>query len=972
MARDLLADGRAEDVQQMIAPLLDPLSETGDAPSQVVLHALQARIHVAHGDAIQAALEALEPLESAEARASLSDRIRAEVLLWLGWAHARRDSTLDEEARALTLLDEAHRLFEAEHDAHGQCWAHLGRAHAYFAIDEYQLMRESLDEAEPSLESIDDVAATGWFHELRIAGCRFNGRYETAQEHIDALQRQAQSRSDRALEGRTTAYQAALHLDLGRSLDTIIETAERAQQLLRTSDSSARYPYLAAYHAHIQALLLQGSWAAAESHIDTALDAVGDHASACAHIQTLRARLALCRNKLRTAQSITEALFDRADQLPHGLQRSHVALLRGELLHRRGATEEAQAWMERAYRNARETGHRGNQLQALLTLADAALDREDVQSTRTHLDTIAEYDTHVCVLPFAARRFWIRGREAHQTNRLGEARSHLNQALSAYSVMGAVLQQARVQVQLAHPDLAVGAAEARSLLHTAQATFEQLGLSAEAEAVAAQRRSWPAADASDASAPEHTLGASLARAATSVRLVGETWMRAVERLLPNQWVGLYRRTGDDTWTEIHHHGTPPDPPPHPDPDATDPDDIRWVAIHPQTTAPFCMGIAIANDDAEAWAAAEARLRPWIPVLELALDRAALRSPHSPASPEDDPLDRLIRVSPALQRLTERVRRIRSSHSPVLITGERGAGKTTLAQAIHATSERRHAPWIPLNCASIPPDPLGRRLFGSADAPDDNPGLLLNASGGTVVLQEIAELPPSLQRKLWRVLDRGEIATPDGSGTRSVDVRILATSSQDLDPLVRTGAFREDLYYRLKVISLHVPPLRERREDIPPLARHFARMFAPPGAPVATITKDAMDALLRYEWPGNVRQLRNEMERAVSLVSSEPAPTINTAALSSPITNAPAQPNRIAAPAASDDILHPDCSLDDLLARTETSIIERVLAEYDGQVTASAQELGLTRQGLYKKMKRLNIDAADFHPDSSSEPAGAPA
>jgi DNA-binding NtrC family response regulator len=202
----------------------------------------------------------------------------------------------------------------------------------------------------------------------------------------------------------------------------------------------------------------------------------------------------------------------------------------------------------------------------------------------------------------------------------------------------------------------------------------------------------------------------------------------------------------------------------------------------------------------------------------------------------------------------------------------------------------------------------------------------------------------------------------------VDVRILATSSQDLEPLVHTGAFREDLYYRLNVISLHVPPLRERREDIPPLARHFARMFSPAGVPVATITKEAMDGLLRYDWPGNVRQLRNEIERAVALVSSEPAPTITLEALSTPITDAPASAHP--ASDAPEDILHPDCNLDDVLARTEKSIIERVLAEYDGQVTASARELGLTRQGLYKKMKRLDIDAAAFHPETSVASASA--
>jgi len=196
----------------------------------------------------------------------------------------------------------------------------------------------------------------------------------------------------------------------------------------------------------------------------------------------------------------------------------------------------------------------------------------------------------------------------------------------------------------------------------------------------------------------------------------------------------------------------------------------------------------------------------------------------------------------------------------------------------------------------------------------------------------------------------------------VDVRLLAETSEDMSTLVRTGRFRHDLYYRLHVISLLVPPLRERPADIPALARHFAETLAPAGTPPVSITTRAMDALRRYHWPGNVRELRNTIDRAISLVASEPAPTIDRPMLSAPIQDA--------APAAAPqdgwgEILQPNCSLDDVLARTEKEIIERVLTECDGQITASAEMLGLTRQGLYKKMKRLSVDPASFKPAVAS-------
>ena len=184
-----------------------------------------------------------------------------------------------------------------------------------------------------------------------------------------------------------------------------------------------------------------------------------------------------------------------------------------------------------------------------------------------------------------------------------------------------------------------------------------------------------------------------------------------------------------------------------------------------------------------------------------------------------------------------------------------------------------------------------------------------------------------------------------------------------------GRFRPALRNRLRVISLHVPPLRERRPDIPLLARHFLDRMRPEGSALVSITQPAMEALLRYNWPGNVRQLRNEIERALVHVQSEPAPTITLDMLLDAIVeNARERTSPDTSPDASDAILEPDQTLNDVLSRTEKSVIERVLQACDGQVTASADVLGLTRQGLYKKMKRLGIDASAFQPTSEPTPA----
>jgi DNA-binding NtrC family response regulator len=314
----------------------------------------------------------------------------------------------------------------------------------------------------------------------------------------------------------------------------------------------------------------------------------------------------------------------------------------------------------------------------------------------------------------------------------------------------------------------------------------------------------------------------------------------------------------------------------------------------------------------------------------------------------------------MRSIVQRVHRIRASHSPVLIAGEGGAGKTAVARAIHATSERYDGPWHVVNCASVAPDPLDARLFGRDS--NSSPGLLHRADGGTLLLKGIDAMPLDMQSKLLQVLNAGELFPPGADMPVPVDVRLIASTSDDVHALVRAGRFRRDLYHRLHVISLHVPPLRERPADIPALARHFAATLAPAGAPPVSITNRALEALLHYHWPGNVRELRNTIERALSLVASEPAPTIDLPVLSEPVrAAAPAIPSQ----QGWSEILRPDCDLDDVLARTEKEIIERVLAECDGQITASADMLGLTRQGLYKKMKRLSIDPTSFKQEVAS-------
>jgi DNA-binding NtrC family response regulator len=382
-------------------------------------------------------------------------------------------------------------------------------------------------------------------------------------------------------------------------------------------------------------------------------------------------------------------------------------------------------------------------------------------------------------------------------------------------------------------------------------------------------------------------------------------------------------------------------------------EVSWLRIRAHPGPAFFFGTEIQPPEDAAWEAAHGTLQTWLPVASLALDHALLQS----RSPSADPTEMasheaFLYTSDAMRTLVHRIRQISHSHSTVLITGEQGVGKERIARAIHATSERAAAAFVAFDCAGRAEKPLASHLFGQDSTQPIN-GAFRDAGNGTLLIDDIGHLPLDLQRRLLHVLQDGEVVPLGADQAVEVNARVLAMTSQHLESLVEKGHFLEALYHRLRVISLAVPPLRERREDIPLLVQHFLTTLRPNDALPPSVTPAAMHALAQYDWPGNVRQLRNEMERCLAAVRAEPAPMIDLADLSPMLTET------VRSAQASQPLLQGGASFDDILAETEKNLIEQVLAHHQGQVTASAQAMGLTRQGLYKKMKRLGIDAARF-------------
>jgi DNA-binding NtrC family response regulator len=303
------------------------------------------------------------------------------------------------------------------------------------------------------------------------------------------------------------------------------------------------------------------------------------------------------------------------------------------------------------------------------------------------------------------------------------------------------------------------------------------------------------------------------------------------------------------------------------------------------------------------------------------------------------------ASDAMERAVELACRVARADVRVLITGPNGAGKERIAEIVHANSAVSKGPFTAINCGAIPAELIEAELFGAeagayTGATRARTGRFDLANGGTLFLDEIGDLPLAGQVKLLRVLETGEFQALGSSKTRTTRVRVVSATNADLNALIREGRFREDLYYRLNVIEIAVPPLAERRADILPLARHF---LGPPWR----MSADAEAALLAHDWPGNVRELRNSIERAKLLARED---SVTTADLNLPTPHRGASEGESTRRAS--ESVHGRADRD--VEQPSRELIEASLREAGGNISRAAQSLGLSRQALYRRMERFNL------------------
>jgi two-component system, NtrC family, response regulator AtoC len=319
---------------------------------------------------------------------------------------------------------------------------------------------------------------------------------------------------------------------------------------------------------------------------------------------------------------------------------------------------------------------------------------------------------------------------------------------------------------------------------------------------------------------------------------------------------------------------------------------------------------------------------------------------------------IVGTSAKIQDVLRMISRLKDTRTPVLISGESGTGKELVARAIHFRGSFANRPFVAVDCGSLVPTLIESELFGYqkgafTGAVKSKTGLFQSASGGTIFLDEIGELPPEMQAKLLRVLQEKEVRPVGSNQKLKVDVRVIAATNRDLEAAYRNGTFRKDLYFRLNVVTVHLPALRERRSDIPMLVHWFLDRYAP-GDSIPVISA-AMKCLLQYDWPGNVRELENCIERAVALGDrrvidmSDLPPTI---ASSSPAPDLGAAEFPASGPTSTD--------LEDI----ERATIQRVFEQVHGDKALAGKMLGISRATLYRKLKRYNIGMRPPQPPTS--------
>ena len=962
-ARTALARGRHADA---IGILTQALKSSGfNHEDELGLRCTLADAWLMGDDVAQAAATLGRPPDAPR------DDLPPALLSTLWRLHGRIAFAKGDQSRAIALLGRALRHAEQAHDSEAIGLAHYELGHCYKQVGDAAIVREHIAKAAPALHAAGNRRYLALLHSLSGVVLAQSGRIEEAISALQQAERLAASVQAQDVLGIISNNQANVAL-----------LQHRHEQALALSERSAALQEhlgpgrgLALSLATLGQILVRlGQLERAENILHRALNARGQtqfNEITGAVYDTL-AQIALMRGGYESAGDYLRKAGDAYGS--YGAQTSlwyewSIRVLEAKLAARRGATDEA-------LRLANEIAAKAppaEAIQAELLACEALLAAGRSPEADTRLAGVApRLDARA--MPGAWGEFLrLRGALEGSTDRLSEAYHDIAQSASVFELIGEGYQSALSHLALGRLASRVGArSQAEHQFALAASLFESLGAArdlVETRKAASELPSIESTDQLSSLDADDAVVRRLVDAAAFPELLGHETAAAVRDTLdadgavvfvapPDGDLRLVAWTGGDADRARtiamravgRSHGT------------------GWV-VSQQTgrdvDGPRFVAILSPRPVADSL---RRRLRLIAAIAAQGFDLCAARQrPVAPAeTAHEQPLEPLLPgflcASPAMMRVVEQIQRMQGNELTVLITGESGTGKELVARAIHVGSLRSSAVFLPYNCTTTTRELADSQLFGHrrgsfTGAVNDQLGLVRTATGGTLFLDEIGDLPLDVQPKLLRFLEQGEIMPIGETRPQRVDVRVIAATNADLEQRVAEGKFREDLYYRLAVIRMLIPPLRDRREEIPHLTSLFMREVSERlGKPDVFLTPDTLELLAQHWWPGNVRQLRNEIQRLVAL--SRPGQGIGPEHLSPEITSAAIRQHAISqGPGAAARL--PFTSLAAAVDGLEREMIEATLHQSSGNISEAARTLGLTRRGLYLKLRRLGFETTPF-------------
>jgi DNA-binding NtrC family response regulator/tetratricopeptide (TPR) repeat protein len=962
-AHAALERGRGTEAAQILASLGRSASLTRE--DEFAVRVALAEAWLQQDDLAQASAALGRPPEA------LRDQLPDAHLSTLWRLHGRITYAQGEQSRAIALHTRALRYAELAHDSRAIGLAHYELALCYKQVGDSGIVREHLTEAASALHAAGDRRHLALVHSLSAVLLAQAGRTDEASAALRQGERLAMAiQADDVLAG-VVHNQANVAL-LRHEHDQALALAERSVALHETRESGHG---LAVALATLGQILVQvGDMDRAERTLKRTLDvrsAVQFHETTGAVFDTL-AQIHLVRGSYDEAEEHLRHAFEAYGSLGGQAMRWYewaLRVLSVKLATRRGD-------YDRAVRMAEELTQTAGVPQAEVIRADLAACEAFVAANRIE-DAAGHLQRAEGRLdPRAAPAIWgeflrIRGMVHERTNRPSAAHHDFAQSTSVFELLRERYQAGLSQLALARLAAQAGSRDAATrYLEQAETTLKGLGAQRDLEEVERTRALIAVAPPAVTPAISADMDEAVVR-----RLVDAAIMP--ELLARETVTALLETTAADAAVVFV---------------ATPGGDVRVLAAAGCDAA---IGRALARSAAQGGRAYGEGLlvtlsmgrdhdgaRSCTVVAPTRLSEAAMRrlrmfsgvarqgfelcdARERPAQVVEQgserPLEPLfpgfICASAAMNRVADQIQRLQGHDLTVLITGESGTGKDLVARAIHGGSTRRSAMFLPYNCTTTTRELADSHLFGHrrgsfTGAFADQQGLIRSAVGGTLFLDEIGDLPLDIQPKLLRFLEQGEIMPVGETRPQAVDVRVLAATNADLEQRVAEGKFREDLYYRLAVIRIQVPPLRERREEIPHLSTFFLREACERlGKPDVQLSAATLGLFAQYWWPGNVRQLRNEIQRAVAM--SLPGGTVTPDELSADLAAPPADPKSGSAGGAASRTMPRNLAA--AIEEVERDVIAATLRDTRGNISETARIVGLTRRGLYLKMRRLRLD-----------------